>query len=456
MTQVQLSPLKCLLLFVLIADSTSLARSSRFNVRAFGAKGNGVADDTPAIQRAEVAAEEAGGGAIYIPAGRYRMNGTVFLGSNIEIYGDGDSTVLLRTNTVSQVPEYGPDCATPTPPQMAMRFVFSNRHYNCQDKDVHLHDLQIDDSGVTQVPNSVVLAFSGLVDSIVDHITIKDAPQDAMFFRNGGRHLLVDDNKILSHDRSWGNGGGINVEMHRNGQIWGEVTITNNFIVTVGPRFCSAALGQVCTGDSDCLGHFPPTCGRGTANAAAILIDWVDGTHPPIVKIAKNRIWVGNNHFGIICNGCDDSTISGNVIQSASIKGISTSGTFTGISSNITPAGEVHRITIENNTIEGTGEADDGSAIYLNGRAGRDYGLLIRSNIVRHKMPSITRAVVEVHGWKDVDLSGNHLCFVPDNDIRIGGLGDRAVKNGKQRDNEIVHVGKSSGSLSVECETQQQ
>jgi hypothetical protein len=59
------------------------------SVKDFGAVGDGVADDTTAIQNAVNAVAAAGGGAVYFPAGTY--NGSVLIDSvnNITLYGDG-------------------------------------------------------------------------------------------------------------------------------------------------------------------------------------------------------------------------------------------------------------------------------------------------------------------------------------------------------------------------------
>lgn len=45
-----------------------------FNVRDFGAVGDGATDDTEAIQAAIDAAEAAGGGTVYFPAGDYLLD----------------------------------------------------------------------------------------------------------------------------------------------------------------------------------------------------------------------------------------------------------------------------------------------------------------------------------------------------------------------------------------------
>lgn len=52
----------------MLADNSAF----QFNVKAFGAKGNGVADDTAAIQATINAAKAAGGGCVFLPDGIYR------------------------------------------------------------------------------------------------------------------------------------------------------------------------------------------------------------------------------------------------------------------------------------------------------------------------------------------------------------------------------------------------
>ena len=68
------------LLFVFAADSFAggvkqSAISNYFNVRSFGAVGDGKTDDTAAFQRALDAAEKAGGGVVYAPRGNYFFAG---------------------------------------------------------------------------------------------------------------------------------------------------------------------------------------------------------------------------------------------------------------------------------------------------------------------------------------------------------------------------------------------
>jgi hypothetical protein len=68
-----------------------------FNVRAYGAIGNGSSDDTASIQRAINAALSAGGGIVYLPAGKYLLKGTLTnsRADLISLVGSGMGTNLL-------------------------------------------------------------------------------------------------------------------------------------------------------------------------------------------------------------------------------------------------------------------------------------------------------------------------------------------------------------------------
>jgi hypothetical protein len=64
-----------------------------FNAKAFGAKGDGVTNDTTAIQAAIDVAEAAGAGTVYCPVGTY-MTDTLYLVDDVTIEGAGSLSVL--------------------------------------------------------------------------------------------------------------------------------------------------------------------------------------------------------------------------------------------------------------------------------------------------------------------------------------------------------------------------
>ena len=63
-----------------------------FNVRSFGAAGDGQQLDSPAINKA-IDAAAAGGGTVYLPAGTY-LSGSIHLQSNIHLLIDAGATIL--------------------------------------------------------------------------------------------------------------------------------------------------------------------------------------------------------------------------------------------------------------------------------------------------------------------------------------------------------------------------
>jgi polygalacturonase len=77
----------------LLAQSSNLAQSTLFDVRKFGAKGDGKTLDTAAINNAISATAEAGGGTVFFPAGTYASY-SIHLKSFVTLYLDSGATIL--------------------------------------------------------------------------------------------------------------------------------------------------------------------------------------------------------------------------------------------------------------------------------------------------------------------------------------------------------------------------
>ena len=89
------------------AIRTAAGTARIFNVKDYGAIGNGIADDTVAIQAVMNALKLAGGGVAYLPKGVYRVNKTadlaigdgkhaITLYSNISVIGDGPYLTIIK------------------------------------------------------------------------------------------------------------------------------------------------------------------------------------------------------------------------------------------------------------------------------------------------------------------------------------------------------------------------
>ena len=68
-----------------------------YNVRGFGARGDGRAADTAAVQLAIRAAAAAGGGVAYVPPGTYSI-GTVRLESHVTLFIEAGATLIASTS----------------------------------------------------------------------------------------------------------------------------------------------------------------------------------------------------------------------------------------------------------------------------------------------------------------------------------------------------------------------
>jgi polygalacturonase len=79
--------------FLPLASAAGAVRPGGFNVRDFGAAGDGARLDGDAINAAIAAAAEAGGGMVHFPAGRY-LSFSIRLRSNVALYLDAGSVIV--------------------------------------------------------------------------------------------------------------------------------------------------------------------------------------------------------------------------------------------------------------------------------------------------------------------------------------------------------------------------
>jgi hypothetical protein len=98
MRRATVAALACLV--AVVAGGTSIAWAGAtatphvFNVRDYGAAGDGVTNDTPAVNAAIVAASATGSGVVRFPAGTYLAGGSIHLLSNVTLQVDTGATVL--------------------------------------------------------------------------------------------------------------------------------------------------------------------------------------------------------------------------------------------------------------------------------------------------------------------------------------------------------------------------
>ncbi len=101
----QIRPLLLAALFTALTGSlpASAQTPHNYDVRTFGATGDGKTPDTAAINKAIDAAAEAGGGTVYFPAGSY-LSYSVHLKSNIALYLEQGATLIAADPPAADAP----------------------------------------------------------------------------------------------------------------------------------------------------------------------------------------------------------------------------------------------------------------------------------------------------------------------------------------------------------------
>jgi hypothetical protein len=92
------SPLHALAQLSAASSLTGRGEFGLWNPLAFGARGNGIANDTTALQRTLDACGRAGGGTVVLPSRHTFLSGTLSLSSNTEFHLAGGSTLLASPN----------------------------------------------------------------------------------------------------------------------------------------------------------------------------------------------------------------------------------------------------------------------------------------------------------------------------------------------------------------------
>jgi polygalacturonase len=103
--------------------TTNAAQSGVYDVKTFGAKGDGKALDTVAINKTIDAAAAAGGGTVYFPAGNY-LSVSIHLKSNIALYLDQGATIVAAST--AKEAQYDP----PEPNQWEAYQDFGHSHWH--------------------------------------------------------------------------------------------------------------------------------------------------------------------------------------------------------------------------------------------------------------------------------------------------------------------------------------
>jgi polygalacturonase len=112
-----------------IAPMPGSGTSTVFDVKHYGAKGDGINVDSPAINQAIEAANAGGGGTVHFPAGTYKCY-SIRLKSNVLLYLDQNATILAADVPEGGTTSGGYDAAEPKTPWDAYQDYGHNHWHN--------------------------------------------------------------------------------------------------------------------------------------------------------------------------------------------------------------------------------------------------------------------------------------------------------------------------------------
>jgi hypothetical protein len=126
-----------------------------FNVKNYGAVGDGTTDDRASIQTAIDAAVAAGGGTVYMPVGVYKLTTKLTLGNGVTLCGDGNRSVLK--------PIYS---------SLSVNRVIDNDWTN-GNSDISLRNFKLDRSGANITHG---MLFNGILNLLIEGVEISGRP----------------------------------------------------------------------------------------------------------------------------------------------------------------------------------------------------------------------------------------------------------------------------------------
>lgn len=187
------------------------------SVKTYGAVGNGIANDTPAIRAAIAAVNAAGGGTVYIPPGTYILNsaGDGFYAisltnvNNVRIQGAGEHLTILKVGNSQNV---GPLAFTTCSKIAVLDLTLDGNRAN--NTTLGTHGLRAQDFTASEIRNVRIINTNGygmgfqggtIADLVIEDFHIEDTLSDGIDIKNralDNRNIRIQNGCIKSHGRA--------------------------------------------------------------------------------------------------------------------------------------------------------------------------------------------------------------------------------------------------------------
>jgi polygalacturonase len=133
-------------------------RNVNFDVRRFGAKGDGATDDTAAFEEAIRASSASGGGHVIVAPGTY-VTGAIYLKSNVDLHLRSGATLVDRVSTDPSTAHSNTDGCNP---ECSDHVVIKNCALGAHDDNIAIKSGRDDDGRRVNVPSQNIV-ISGCV-----------------------------------------------------------------------------------------------------------------------------------------------------------------------------------------------------------------------------------------------------------------------------------------------------
>jgi len=338
-------------------DVNTITYANATNVKNAGAVGNGIADDTAAIQAAITAAEN---GAVYFPPGTYLISTAIFIPSNILIYGAGDSSVI-KSNTLAVVSPY---------PGQNQFVVIGKTNFKIQ-------NLKFDTSAIT--------VFSGGLRCFYIFGCSYYAVQNCTFLTCGAATASLSSNNYLIQDNTAIIQSTSGVSQHDgvfdnwNGSSYFKMT-GNSVIGNSIARYAYLVTGLATDGVTGTpCSHFDVS--HNFAKDIKFLGFWSQGNAG-----GNSNFTISNNNFqnilefhGIYVSESENFVVDSNVVDTVAANGIRF-GSEAGFTTGAKYGSVTNNVLIDTNTLGGGG--GDGAAFQLTSESSNNFveGTIVRGS----------------------------------------------------------------------------
>lgn len=380
-------------------SAVSAAAADRYNVKDYGATGDGTTLDTEAINRTIEAAAAAGGGTVWFPAGTYASH-SIRLKSNISLYIDQGATIRAAEPTEAA----GYDVAEPNPWDRHQDFGHSHWQ-NSLIWGIDLHDISILGPGLidgTDVlsrgeprPGSAIRpANKAIALKLCRNVTIRDVS-----ILMGGHFAIITtgvDNLTIDNVKVDTNRDGFDIDACRNVRISNcsvnalqddAIVLKSSYALGI-PRACENITITNCS----VTGFDPGTFLDGTFGRDQALAPDREGPTGRIKfgtesNIGFIGITISNCVFersrGIALETVDGARIEDILIDNVVLRGVSNSAIFLRVGGRMrapegTPASTMRRVTLSNITAT---DVDPRYSTLITGLPGRCIEDLTLTNI---------------------------------------------------------------------------